>query len=112
SEAQLARGQKTPVAGDDPGIRIHQDWIIKPEFYDAGSNLSHLFSRVRPRVLRVRHQPFNRPDLDALRHRGRDLSGAHLMGSETISEPLAARHPAHRLAVRPRVAIPRIDIAP
>ena len=72
SESQLASSQETTVARDDPGVTVYQDRRVETELRDGRRDLRHLLRRVRPRVLRVRHQPVGRPQFDAPRHRGRD----------------------------------------
>ena len=72
SESQLASSQETTVARDDPGVTVYQDRSVETELRDGRRDLRHLLRRVRPRVLRVRHQPVGGPHFDAPRHRGRD----------------------------------------
>ncbi len=60
------------MSGDDARVRIDQDRIYESELGDTGGDLRDLRVAVRARILRVRNQPVNRPDLDAPRHRGRD----------------------------------------
>jgi hypothetical protein len=71
-EAQLPRRQQTTMAGDDPGVAVHQDWRVEAELRDGGRDLRNLGVRVRARIPGVRHQAAHRPDLDAPRERGRD----------------------------------------
>ena len=77
------------MARDDPRIGIHEDRVDEAEFHYGGCDLRHLLRRVRARVLRVRHQPVGRPDLNAPRHGGGDVSGAH-----SVLEPEAGVEPA------------------
>src|SRR5439155_25440097 len=68
SKLQLLCGKQTAVAGDDARFGVDQNWIVKPELCDAGSNLSNLRVRVRPRILRIRNQFVDQPQLDTLCH--------------------------------------------
>ena len=72
-QAEFARRQEAPVAGDDPGVGVHQDRVVEPERRDAGGDLRDLFVRVRPGVARERDEPVQPPELNSLGHRGGNL---------------------------------------
>src|SRR5204863_8434094 len=83
-KAQLARGQQTTVASDDPGIAIDHDWRVESKFRDGGSDLRNLRFRGRARIPRVRHEATYWPDLDAAGQRGRNGSWVVLVEIERI----------------------------
>ena len=49
------------MAGDHACLRVHQNRICEAELHDRRRDLGHLLIGVRARVLRVWHQPVNRP---------------------------------------------------
>ena len=71
-QTQLARGQHTTVAGDDPGVAIDQDWRVEAELCDGGRDLRNLGVRVRARISCIWDQAAHRPDLDPPGQRGRN----------------------------------------
>jgi hypothetical protein len=62
---ELARGSQARVAGDHYAVGTDKDRIGPPELDDAGSNLRHLFVRMRPGIPGVRNQLVDCPDLDS-----------------------------------------------
>ena len=76
-QPQLPRGQQPAVAGDDPGVGVHQDRIVEPELHDARRNLGNLLVGMRPCIPGVWHQPLDGPQFDLPRHGGRDTRFSH-----------------------------------
>src|SRR5579885_878499 len=66
-QAQLARRQQPPVAGEDAGVGIDQYWRGPAELHDAGRDARHLLVRMRARIPGVGNQLVDRPALDLRR---------------------------------------------
>jgi hypothetical protein len=71
-QAQRARGQQTTVAGDNPGVAVHQDRRVEAELRDTRRDLRNLGIRMGALIPRVRHEATHGPDLDAPCQSGRN----------------------------------------
>src|SRR5581483_1667958 len=64
AEAQLPRGLKACVPGDNHAIRAHEDWICPAKFNDRGRDLRYLLLGVRAGIAGEGNQPLDGPALD------------------------------------------------
>ncbi len=56
------------MAGDDPYLGVHQDWVVESELRDARYNLGNLGVRVRSRIFGVKDELIKWPVLNMIRH--------------------------------------------
>jgi hypothetical protein len=65
---QLPGGQQAAMAGNDAGIRVHQNRIVETELGDARGDLGDLGIGVGPGIPGIGRQSVNWPMLDVFGH--------------------------------------------
>src|SRR6516225_6836444 len=63
-QPQLRRGGDPAVTGDQHAVFVYQDRVGPPPFQDGGGDLLDVSRTVKPRIVRIGYQPFDRPLLD------------------------------------------------